>query len=95
MTTMELPRYLDEPERFLCWTVDEVVVMFLPMVLGLIWHVSGIGLLVGFMAFAVYQLVKNRTQGFLMLYGFCYWHVPHGLTPWRLLAPSWVREIIG
>lgn len=95
MTNMVLPRYLDEPERFLCWTVDEAIVMVLPMVLGLLWHVSGTGLFLGFMAFFAYQHIKNRTEGFFTLYGFCYWHLPNGLTPWRLLAPSWVREVIG
>jgi len=90
-----LPRYLDEPERFLCWTVDEAMVMLMPMVLGLLFHHSGLGLIVGLVSFASYHHTKNCTQGFYTVKGFFYWHGLLRSRRWRALPPSWVREVIG
>ena len=95
MKSMALPRYLDEPERFLLWTLDEAMVMFVPMVAGLLWHHSGMGLLCGVSLFAMYHQLKTYSHGFFIVKGFCYWH---GLCPaifWRHLPLAWHREVLG
>jgi conjugal transfer pilus assembly protein TraL len=93
--TLVLPRYLDEPERFLCWTVDEAVVMLMPMVVGLLLHHSGVGSLLGIGLFALYHHIKTRSHGFYTLKGFLYWHgfLPAGR--WHAMPPAWLREVMG
>ena len=89
-----IPQYLDEPERLLFWTLDEALVMFVPLVLGLM--VSGsVGIALGAGAMFIYRKFKNLKAGVRTIKGYCYWTLPGNFMPAKRLPPSYLREFIG
>ena len=53
------PNTLDEPERFLFWTLDEAVVLLIPIVWGFLGSHSMLGLISSPLALWLYQRLKQ------------------------------------
>lgn len=87
-------RYLDDPERVAWFTIDEVVILLVPIVVGIMSSMLAIGILVG--ALGVYGLRKvkggdNRNYGFYALY----WYLPSSLFKTKFTPPSYMRVLVG
>lgn len=88
-----IPRYLDEPERLLLWTIDEVATFIIPMLAGIYSQVFWLGLLGGLVALLTYAKFKKK---FAKQYlGFCYWHLPAHMFWHKSFAPSSHRILLG
>ena len=76
--------HLDEPKRYVSLTMDELFVVLLGLMLLV---VSNHKLLVGFLCFCLYGVLKHLKQGcgprFLLV--LVYWHMPASLA--QLMVP--------
>ena len=57
-----IPRRLDDPERWLFWTLDEAAVLLGPVVLGLAVNEFVVGLVAGVAAWLTLRRVKRRIR---------------------------------
>jgi conjugal transfer pilus assembly protein TraL len=76
------PTTLDEPERFLFWTLDEAVVLLLPIFWGFFTSYPIVGLLMSPVGVWLYSRLKYP-QGIEGLRAQLYWRMPclQGLFP--------------
>ena len=89
-----LLNYLDQPFRFLFLTVDEALILLVPILVGFInmWALTGLLCSVG--GFLSLRLLKNRFgQGNFRCA--LYWHFPTSPRQMKLFIPSYLREFIG
>ena len=89
-----IPRYLDEPKRLILWTVDELTVFLLPLIL--VYFLSDkllVGMLVGFVCFFGLKKLKGE-HGHSFVRSLAYWHLPT-LIRFKKTPPSFIREFIG
>ena len=76
MNAYHLPRYLDEPFRFMIWTLDECVVFGIPFVIATFYLDAVIsGLIVGGSLLLCLRKLKGDA-GHTFLYQWAYWHLP-------------------
>ena len=90
-----IPQTLDEPFKFMLWTLDELVLFlapFLTLMLALnspVW-----GMITGSVAVFAIKKMKGE-QGHYFLYHWLYWHLPAGFLKFKTTPPSHCREWIG
>lgn len=89
-----LLNYLDQPWRLLFLTVDEVLILAFPLVLGF-WHFEAFwGLAGAGVGFSGARFLKKRF-GKGNFPAALYWHLPTSRRHMALFLPSHVREFIG
>lgn len=88
-------KHLDAPEMYLFWSHDEAIVLFAPIVIGLIADCFLIGLIMGPVCLIGLKRIKNNF-GDKALYHAFYWYVepPHGHSL-KATPPSYKREFYG
>lgn len=90
-----IPKYLDAPERYLFWTVDEAIVLISPIAVGILAGYFMVGLLVGPLALVALKKLKG-TQGEQVLLNAFYWYLQTPLGPqFKVTPPSAIREYVG
>lgn len=89
-----IPRYLDEPERVLFWTMDELLILLVPIFVGIACDFAALGLFVGIAGVALYSRLKARI-GEHFFSGVLYWYLPPWLSRFKATPPSYIREYIG
>lgn len=89
-----IPKFLDEPERFLFWTLDEALALVAPMILGVIVGHTIIGLSIGLVAMLVLRKLKS-SGGSKVIKSWLYWHLPSNLIRTKGTPPSYIREYGG
>ena len=89
-----IPRRLDDPERWLFWTLDEAGVLLGPAVLGLAANAFVTGLLAGLCAWWGLRRVKRGGGANIALYGL-YWFLPDFVLRLKSTPPSHVRRYAG
>ena len=57
-----IPRRLDDPERWLFWTLDEAAVLLGPVVLGLAANEFVVGLIAGFAAWLWFHFGSSHSS---------------------------------
>ena len=82
-----IPVTLDEPERWLFWTVDEALSMLGPVLFGFATGYGGIGLLVGICLFLMWRKLKGSRHMNVAIYG-VYWFLPDALSSMRATPSS-------
>ena len=89
-----IPKHLDEPAKFVFWTIDEAIIMLVPMIMGIVqsYTITGIFLGLGFMV--LWKRMKGRDQSNLLMYG-GYWHLPSMLYNLKFTPKSFYRFFIG
>lgn len=94
MDKYHIPQHLDEPLKFLLWTMDEIISFALPFaLLTFLYNQVLIGGAIG--AALVYGLKKLKgEQGHYYLFNLIYWYLPP-LTKMKVTPPSHLRELIG
>ena len=89
-----LPHQLNNPKRFLLFTVDEWAVLLLPLCLfQLFFDAWWLGLILSLSALVWLKRLKHR-EGPYYLSAWCYWYLPL-LKPMRYTPPSHLRHWIG
>ena len=89
-----IPGRLDDPERWLFWTLDEAAVLLGPVVLGLAANAFVTGLLVGLGAWALLRRAK-RGGGAQVAFQALYWFLPDFVLGLKGAPPSYLRRLIG
>ena len=89
-----LLNHLDEPVRFLFFTIGEFIVMLVPFMIGMFIDQMIFGLIIGF---ALYQLLKLIGRSFFgaNLRQIAYWFLPTSKKMLQLNIPSYIRELQG
>ena len=89
-----IPRRLDDPERWLFWTVDEAAVLLGPGLLGLAANAFVTGLVVGVGGWLLLRRIK-RGGGAHVVHFALYWFLPDFALRLRATPPSHVRRYLG
>ncbi len=88
-----IPRRLDDPERWLFWTLDEAAVLLGPVVLGLAANAFIAGLLAGLAAWWLLRRAKRGGGSNIALYAL-YWFLPSFVLRLRATPPSHLRRFV-
>ena len=89
-----IPRRLDDPERWLFWTLDEAAALLGPAVLGLAANRFVAGLVAGVAAWLLLRRVKRGGGANIAVYAL-YWFLPGFVLRLRGTPPSHVRRFVG
>lgn len=94
MDKYSMPRYLDEPWKIAFLTLDEVVVLILPVLAGLfLFNAPVISLGIGSLLVSLLKKLKGE-EGHYFIRHLIYWHFPP-VFRLRATPPSHLREILG
>ena len=88
-----LLNYLDQPSRFLFFTMDEFIALASPLLTGMIlgWMITGfIGSLCGY---GILKFLKSKFKGGTLRHAM-YWYLPTSRKQMKVYIPSYVREYI-
>ena len=89
-----IPRRLDDPERWLFWTMDEAAALLGPAVLGLAANAFVTGLVAGASGWLLLRRVKRGGGANIALYAL-YWFLPGFVLGLKATPPSHVRRLVG
>ena len=89
-----IPRRLDDPERWLFWTLDEAAALLGPAVLGLAANRFVVGLVAGVGAWMLLRRAKRGGGTNIALYAL-YWFLPGFVLNLKATPPSHVRRYVG
>ena len=90
-----IPKYLDEPERILFWSLDELFVMLLPVIIiGFCFNHLAYSFGVGLVTCVHWKRFKGSEQANLHLY-VLYWFYPHWVTRFSATPKSYIKTYLG
>ena len=90
-----IPKYLDVPERYLFWTVDEAIALIAPLSVGLLAGHFVLGLVLGPLCMTGLKRLKGNQGEYVIVQAF-YWYLQTAFGPrLKVLPPSYVREYLG
>ena len=89
-----IPRRLDDPERWLFWTLDEAAALMGPAVLGLAANAFVTGLVAGGAAWMVLRRIKRGGGANIAVYAL-YWFLPGFVLGLKATPPSHLRRFAG
>ena len=90
-----IPRRLDDPDRFFIWTIDELGMICVPFLVGILWGYIAIGVIAGLILCIGWRRVKGA-DGINHAIHLLYWHLPmSGLLSLRVTPPSHFRFFAG
>ena len=89
-----IPRRLDDPERWLFWTLDEAAALLGPAVLGLAANAFVTGLVAGVCAWLALRRVKRGGGANIALYTL-YWFLPGFVLRLKGTPASHIRRFAG
>lgn len=90
MQSVRVLAHLDRPVRLLFWSLDELVVMMIPFLVG-IFSGSFVVILVGIVLYRFYRKNKRRYSA-KRIKSLLYWYLP-GRFVWMM--PSYQRHFVG
>jgi conjugal transfer pilus assembly protein TraL len=94
MDKNHIPQFLDEPARIILWTIDELILFFIPfLILFLVFDCVLTGVATGICLVLGLRKLKGE-QGHYFLYSLMYWHLP-AVVHFRSTPPSFYREFLG
>lgn len=89
-----IPQHLDEPFKLVLWTVDELLVLIVPVIfLMYLFNSPLIGLIIGGVLLVLLKKLKGE-QGHFFIYNLMYWYLP-SMIRFKKTPPSHIREWIG
>lgn len=88
-----IPKYLDEPTKLIIFTIDELVILVIPILIGLFTDKLLLGLTMGFGLMSLLKKLKGE-EGHYFIYHLLYWYVPQ-LVKLKSTPPSYIRDILG
>jgi conjugal transfer pilus assembly protein TraL len=96
---MSIPQYrlvnlLDEPERILFFTVEEFLMLIVPIAMGLKFHHSGYGLFLGICGlYSIHKFKKRDGEAFFQYW--VYWNLPLWFGRFKKIPPAYFRTLVG
>ena len=78
---------LEEPSRFLIFTMDDALAFIIPVLVGYLSRHLIPGLLFGIMAYLAWSRIKGE-GGINKIKGAFYWFLPAKVSPFRSFPPS-------
>jgi conjugal transfer pilus assembly protein TraL len=89
-----LPKSLDEPFRIYILTIDELLLLIVPiLVIGFIFHQIVLGFMLGIGGLTLIKKFKGE-QGHFYLVHLAYWYLPD-IIQFKVTPPSYIREYLG
>ncbi len=88
-----IPKNLDEPARWLFWSMDEAMILLFPIGMGIILGFTFWGFVLAAAAFFGWKRVKGRNQANLMIY-MAYWYLPSSIMKLKYTPPSYHRMFL-
>ncbi len=89
-----IPRRLDDPERWLFWTLDEAAALMGPAVLGLAANQFVPGLVAGVLGWLALRRAKRGGGANVALHAL-YWFLPGFVLGLKAAPPSCMRRFAG
>ena len=89
-----IPSRLDDPERWLFWTLDEAAVLMGPAMLGLAANAFLMGLAVGAGGYLALRRIKRGGRAGLLMHA-AYWLLPGAALRLQGAPPSHRRRFAG
>lgn len=86
--------HLDDPLRILKWTIDEALILIVPIFFGIGADHFVAGMMSAGLGFWGLKKLKQRL-GFMGLRHALYWHMPHNKRQLPTSPPSYIREYLG
>jgi len=87
-----VPRHLDDPPKFLLWSLDEAMVLLVPFIIGVLLSQVVIGMVLGVLSMLMVRRLKSK-EGSNILFSLLYWHFP--INRFSHTPPSYIRTYIG
>lgn len=89
-----IPRCLDEPEKILFWSLDEVGIIIVPFLVGIIVGHTIIGMIIGILLYTKWRKLKGTGSSNLIIYA-TYWYLPSFVTSLKATPLSHYRLYLG
>jgi conjugal transfer pilus assembly protein TraL len=89
-----IPQYLDEPDRFLFFTMDEAIALIGPMFVCWMLNFILTGLVLGPAFLMLLRKLKGSEQSNIARYAM-YWYLPAEVSRLEATPPSHVRQFVG
>lgn len=89
-----IPKHLDDPVRWLFWTMDEAALLLSGFVFGVVFNHILITALIGCALMLLLKKLKGR-EGHTFLLRLAYWHLPLSRRAFKATPPSYIREYVG
>lgn len=91
----QIPKHLDDPPRWLFWTIDEAAALLAPFILGiLIFNQTLLGFMTGIITMILLKRLKGN-EGSNYLLRLVYWYLPSELLNLKATPSSHIRHYIG
>lgn len=84
-----VPAHLDEPYRFMIFTVEEAVMFFAPSLVGYTFDMFSQGLILGAALYLFLRKVRGGDEDYFLFLK--YWIFPESATGFRYTPPSYIR----
>lgn len=88
-----IPQNLDQPIRVYLLTLDELILLIVPIIAGFIFNQMLLGIGLGLACVFGIKKVKGE-QGHYYLINLMYWYLPD-LVKFKVTPPSHIREYLG
>ena len=90
-----IPKHLDEPERVLFWSIDELLIMILPVIIiGFCFNYFILSMLIAGVGVTQWKKFKGSEQANLHLY-MMYWFYPPSFLSLKATPKSYIRKYFG
>jgi type IV conjugative transfer system protein TraL len=86
---------LDNPKRVLYWTMDEVGIVMLPLVMGILLGQFFLWITISIVGLLTLKRVKRKIGGRGMITRAMYWYLSVRNKDLKRVPPSHIREFIG
>jgi conjugal transfer pilus assembly protein TraL len=87
-----IPKTLDDPARWLFWTLDEVVIFLIPFVVGILSSHVLLSIVIGALGIMGLKRLKGREGQYVILQA-VYWYLP--FLKLQSTPASMIREWVG
>lgn len=89
-----MPKTLDEPFRIYILTIDELLLLVLPiLIIGFVLHQMVVGFILGLGGLTLIKKFKGE-QGHYYLVHLAYWYLPD-MVQFKVTPPSYIRDYLG
>ena len=88
-----IPQNIDQPIRVYLLTIDELILLIVPIIAGFIFNQMLLGFILGIASAVWIKKVKGE-QGHYYLMNLMYWYLPD-LIKFKVTPPSHIREYLG
>ena len=89
-----IPQSLDQPFRVFLLTIDELLILILPIIfIGFIWSQMILGFCIGMLGTFGVKKFKGE-QGHTYLFNLAYWYFPP-IIQFKMTPPSYIRDYLG